>query len=91
MVTWIAVGIPLAGLLVVGYAVLIERRWYALRRYRLDVLSVPTRGTINVHASLLPKYRGAAPIHRAVMAGETLTARIASTFRPPARSGPASR
>ena len=28
---------------------------------------------INVHASLLPKYRGAAPIHRAVMAGETET------------------
>src|SRR5215208_4327175 len=33
------------------------------------VLSVPPRGLINVHASLLPKYRGAAPIHRAIMAG----------------------
>ena len=30
-------------------------------------------GCINLHASLLPKYRGAAPIHRAVMAGETET------------------
>ena len=28
---------------------------------------------INVHASLLPRYRGAAPVHRAVMAGETET------------------
>jgi methionyl-tRNA formyltransferase len=37
------------------------------------VLAVPKRGLINVHASLLPKFRGAAPIHRAVMAGETVT------------------
>jgi methionyl-tRNA formyltransferase len=37
------------------------------------VLQTPGRGLINVHTSLLPKYRGAAPIHRAVMAGETKT------------------
>lgn len=37
------------------------------------VLAVPRLGLINVHASLLPKYRGAAPIHRAVMAGDTLS------------------
>jgi len=37
------------------------------------VLATPRLGLINVHASLLPKYRGAAPIHRAVMAGETIT------------------
>jgi methionyl-tRNA formyltransferase len=37
------------------------------------VLAVPRLGLINVHASLLPKYRGAAPIRRAVMAGETIT------------------
>lgn len=37
------------------------------------VLQVPRLGLINVHASLLPKYRGAAPIHRAVMAGEPET------------------
>jgi methionyl-tRNA formyltransferase len=37
------------------------------------VLAIPRLGLINVHASLLPKYRGAAPIHRAVMAGETMT------------------
>jgi methionyl-tRNA formyltransferase len=35
-----------------------------------SLLSRPPLGMINVHASLLPKYRGAAPIHRAVAAGE---------------------
>src|SRR5262245_44051723 len=38
-----------------------------------DVLSIPTRGTINVHASLLPKYRGAAPVAYAILNGETQT------------------
>jgi methionyl-tRNA formyltransferase len=37
------------------------------------VLDIPSRGCLNVHASLLPKYRGAAPIQRAIMAGETVT------------------
>ena len=37
------------------------------------VLGVPRLGMINVHASLLPRYRGAAPIHRAVIAGESQT------------------
>lgn len=37
------------------------------------VRELPRLGCINVHASLLPKFRGAAPIHRAVMAGETET------------------
>jgi methionyl-tRNA formyltransferase len=37
------------------------------------VLQIPRLGLINVHASLLPRYRGAAPIHRAVMAGELET------------------
>lgn len=38
-----------------------------------DVLAAPRHGVINVHASLLPRYRGAAPIQRAVMAGEPET------------------
>jgi methionyl-tRNA formyltransferase len=38
-----------------------------------DVLAMPRMGMINVHASLLPKYRGAAPVHRAIIAGETET------------------
>ncbi len=38
-----------------------------------ELLDLPPLGPINVHGSLLPKYRGAAPIQRAVMAGETET------------------
>jgi methionyl-tRNA formyltransferase len=38
-----------------------------------DVLGVTRRGFLNVHASLLPRYRGAAPVHRAVIAGERET------------------
>ena len=57
-----------------------------LRDYRADVFVVvafrmlprcvyamPMLGTFNVHASLLPQYRGAAPIQRAIMNGETKT------------------
>jgi methionyl-tRNA formyltransferase len=56
----------------------------ALRAWRADlqivvafkmlpevVWNMPPLGTVNLHASLLPDYRGAAPIHRAVMNGET--------------------
>lgn len=58
----------------------------ALRGYQADVFVVvafrmlpqcvyqmPPLGTFNVHASLLPQYRGAAPIQRAIMNGETKT------------------
>ena len=37
------------------------------------VLDIPQHGCINVHASLLPKYRGAAPINKAIIDGETET------------------
>jgi methionyl-tRNA formyltransferase len=37
------------------------------------VLAAPRMGLVNVHASLLPKYRGAAPVHRAIIAGEVET------------------
>ncbi|WP_027442837.1 methionyl-tRNA formyltransferase [Erythrobacter cryptus] len=37
------------------------------------VLSAPRHGCLNIHASLLPRWRGAAPIHRAVMAGDEET------------------
>ncbi|MCW1950505.1 MAG: formyltransferase family protein, partial [Octadecabacter sp.] len=33
----------------------------------------PTNGCLNIHASLLPRWRGAAPIHRAIMAGDAKT------------------
>lgn len=38
-----------------------------------ELLALPPLGCVNVHASLLPRYRGAAPIHWAVMNGEPLT------------------
>jgi methionyl-tRNA formyltransferase len=37
------------------------------------VINTPANGLINVHASLLPRYRGAAPVHRAVLNGDTET------------------
>ncbi len=38
-----------------------------------SLLTIPRRGFLNVHASILPKYRGAAPIQRAIEHGETST------------------
>jgi methionyl-tRNA formyltransferase len=43
------------------------------------VWNMPPMGTVNVHGSLLPQYRGAAPINRAIMNGETVTG--VTTFR----------
>ncbi len=40
---------------------------------RQPLLDVPRRGSLNVHASLLPKYRGAAPVAAAILAGEEET------------------
>ena len=37
------------------------------------VLDAPARGCLNIHASLLPRWRGAAPIHRSIMAGDAQT------------------
>jgi methionyl-tRNA formyltransferase len=37
------------------------------------VLDLPARGCLNIHGSLLPRWRGAAPIHRAIEAGDTAT------------------
>jgi methionyl-tRNA formyltransferase len=45
----------------------------AFRMLPKEVWSMPKKGTFNIHASLLPDYRGAAPIHWAVMNGETKT------------------
>jgi len=45
----------------------------AFRKLPPEVWNMPPLGTINLHASLLPQYRGAAPIHHAVMNGETIT------------------
>ncbi len=56
-----ALGADLA--VVVAYGRLLPQR----------LLDLPRLGFINVHASLLPRWRGAAPIHRAVLAGDTQT------------------
>lgn len=40
---------------------------------RPEVLEVPARGMINVHASLLPRHRGAAPVQAAILAGDAET------------------
>jgi len=51
------------GIIVVAYGQILSK----------EILELPAKGCINVHASLLPSYRGAAPIHWAVMRGETRT------------------
>jgi len=38
-----------------------------------SVLEIPPRGIVNVHGSLLPRHRGAAPINHAILAGDTVT------------------
>ncbi|MGN8224860.1 methionyl-tRNA formyltransferase [Gracilimonas sp. BCB1] len=45
----------------------------AFRILPASVLSIPKKGSVNLHASLLPKYRGAAPIHWAIINGEEET------------------
>lgn len=45
----------------------------AFRILPVSVLSIPPKGAVNLHASLLPKYRGAAPIQWAIINGETET------------------
>jgi methionyl-tRNA formyltransferase len=56
-------GMAPEAMVVVGYGQIIPQA----------ILDIPPRGIINVHASLLPKYRGAAPIQWAIARGETQT------------------
>lgn len=53
-----------------------------------DVIQVPSRGSYNLHASLLPKYRGAAPIQYAVWKGEKLTGVSIFKIEPKLDAGP---
>lgn len=50
----------------------------AFRMLPEEIWAMPPRGTFNLHASLLPKYRGAAPIQHAILNGESVTG--ATTF-----------
>jgi methionyl-tRNA formyltransferase len=52
------------------------------------VLEIPRLGFLNVHASLLPRYRGAAPVARAIMAGETETGITIMRVVPELDAGP---
>lgn len=45
----------------------------AFRKLPSELIEIPVFGAINIHASLLPKYRGAAPIHHALLNGEQVT------------------
>ena len=49
------------------------RLWFAFRMLPEVVWNMPRLGTFNLHASLLPQYRGAAPINWAVINGDTET------------------
>lgn len=53
-----------------------------------DVLAIPPLGTINIHASLLPKYRGATPIHAAILNGDTETGVTIIQIEPQMDAGP---
>jgi methionyl-tRNA formyltransferase len=52
------------------------------------VIDIPPRGIINIHASLLPRWRGAAPIQRAVLAGDRETGVTIMFIEPRLDAGP---
>ncbi len=52
------------------------------------ILAVPRHGCLNIHASLLPRWRGAAPIHRAIMAGDPETGICIMQMEPGLDTGP---
>ncbi|WP_019592408.1 methionyl-tRNA formyltransferase [Thioalkalivibrio sp. ALRh] len=52
------------------------------------VLEIPGRGGLNIHASLLPRWRGAAPIHRAILAGDAETGVCLMQMAPGLDTGP---
>lgn len=53
-----------------------------------DVINTPDKGCVNLHASLLPKYRGAAPIQHAILRGETETGVTIFQIEPKLDAGP---
>ena len=53
-----------------------------------DMLAIPRLGAVNLHASILPKYRGAAPVAHAILAGETETGVTIFQIEPKLDAGP---
>ncbi|MEM9430437.1 MAG: methionyl-tRNA formyltransferase [Pseudomonadota bacterium] len=53
-----------------------------------QVLAAPRHGCLNIHASLLPRWRGAAPIHRAILAGDAETGICIMEMEPGLDTGP---
>jgi methionyl-tRNA formyltransferase len=53
-----------------------------------DLLEVPALGCLNVHASLLPRHRGAAPVERAILAGDEITGISVMLMEPTLDTGP---
>ena len=39
----------------------------------IEVLEIPRHGCLNIHATILPRFRGAAPVHRAILSGDEVT------------------
>jgi methionyl-tRNA formyltransferase len=54
----------------------------------LDVLEIPPLGCLNIHASLLPRWRGAAPVQRAILAGDATTGVTIMRMEPGVDTGP---
>ena len=65
-------------IVVVAYGQFLSRR----------LLDIPTLGCINIHLSLLPKYRGASPIHAALLNGDAVTGATAMLMDEGMDSGP---
>ena len=55
---------------------------------RPELIAVPRLGAINLHASLLPRHRGATPIHHAILAGDTRTGVSVFQIEPAVDTGP---
>lgn len=53
-----------------------------------SVLAIPGRGCLNIHASLLPRWRGAAPVQRAILAGDAETGVTIMAMEPGLDTGP---
>ncbi|MDH5371876.1 MAG: formyltransferase family protein, partial [Acidimicrobiia bacterium] len=58
------------------------------RLLRADVLAVPRRGFVNIHFSLLPRWRGAAPVERAILAGDRESGATLMAVDPGLDTGP---